>query len=457
MTLKIHHLLCALVALFTCAVAHVRAADAPRPNIIFILTDDQRWDALSIVGHPFIKTPNIDRIGKEGAIFKNYFVTMSLCSPSRGAILTGQYPHKNGIIDNKDRGAQSHKLVTFPMHLHDAGYETAMIGKWHMGPDATPRPGFDRWVVFPGQGRYPDPVFNEDGKVVHKQGYLTDILTDYAVEFIEKKRDKPFCLYLGEKACHVPAIPAQRHKDLYKDVKLPVPPDVYDDMKGKPAMTRALPATMPKDHLGYAVPDEVIRNQIRCVQSVDDGVGKIFEALQKTGQLDNTIIVYSSDNGYFWNEHHLGDKRAAYEEGIRDPFLVRYPKLIKPGTVREQMVLNIDIAPTFLEVAGVKVPDSVQGKSLVPLFMEDPAAEQWRKSILIEYIFEPPYWNVPGYHAVRTNDWKYIHYDDLPGMDEMYDLKNDPYEMKNLATDEKSASQLDQLKRELSRLENELR
>jgi N-acetylglucosamine-6-sulfatase len=212
-------------ALFLSLVASARAAAEPaslsRPNIVFVITDDQRWDCLSIMGHPFIKTPNIDRIGREGAVFKNYFVTLPLCSPSRASILTGQYAHKNGIVDNRDRAAESHKLVTFPMRLQQAGYETAIFGKWHMGTDASPRPGFDRWVVCPGQGRYEDPIFNEDGKRVVKPGYFTDLVSDMAVEFIKAKREKPFMLYVAHKAVHSQPTPAERHKDLYKDDVLP--------------------------------------------------------------------------------------------------------------------------------------------------------------------------------------------------------------------------------------------
>jgi N-acetylglucosamine-6-sulfatase len=210
---------------------------------------------------------------------------------------------------------------------------------------------------------------------------------------------------------------------------------------------------MPEGHLAFGVPDEAIRNQLRTIQAVDDGVGRILASLEKTGQLDSTIIVYTSDNGYFWNEHHLGDKRAAYDEGLRDPFLVRYPKLIKAGTRPTEMALNIDVAPTFLELAGVAVPKEMQGKSLVPVLKGN--APGWRQSAMFEYFLEKQYPNIPTYHAVRDQRWKYIRYDEWPGMDELYDLKSDPYELKNLFKEPAQAGKVAEMKKELARLEDE--
>jgi len=427
---------------------------APKPNIIFILMDDMRWDCMSCAGHPFIKTPNLDRIANEGAMFTNYFVTLPLCSPSRATLLTGQYAHRNGVIDNvTDHSQLSHQFVTYPMLLQKAGYETAFIGKWHMGLDPTPRPGFNHWVGFRGQGVYKDPLLNIDGKSEKVQGYITDLLTDYTVQFIKQKHDKPYSICLFHKAVHQPCAPAERHADIYSDDPLPTSPNMKDDLSGKPMLTRKVATTSPVGHPDWGVPEKQIRNQLRCIQSVDDGVGLIFKALEETGQLDNTLVVFSSDNGYFWNEHHLGDKRAAYEESIRDPLLMRYPRLIKAGTKIDQIALNIDIAPTFLALAGADIPVDMQGKSLLPLFAG--VTSNWRPACFLEYFYEKPYPLIPTWQAVRTNDWKYVEYSGVKNMNELYDLKNDPGEMKNLITDPSAAKKLDELKAELARLRQE--
>jgi arylsulfatase A-like enzyme len=379
-----------VLSLFTFS---THAANAPRPNIVFVLVDDLRWDALSCTGSKIAKTPNIDRIAKDGALFKNFFVTLPLCSPSRGSFLTGQYAHKNAIIDNTDRAAQSHKLVTFPKLLHDVGYETAYVGKLHMGNDDSPRPGFDRWVSFKGQGVYQDPMINFDGKAEKVPGYMTDILNSNAVAFVNKEHTKPFVLYLAHKAVHGPFTPAERHKDLYADAKISPPPSVADSLEGKPALTRDVETVPQKKQKKTATqsnfkaekkfPPGTMLQQLRALASIDEGVGQIFAALEKTKQLDNTIFIFSSDNGYFWAEHGLGDKRWAYEESIRDPLLVRYPKLVKAGTKIDEIVLNIDLAPTLLELGGAKIPKDVQGESFLPLLKGERVT--WRKSGLFEY------------------------------------------------------------------------
>jgi arylsulfatase A-like enzyme len=425
-----------------------------KPNILFVLTDDQRWDSLGCAGHPFLKTPNIDRIAKEGAYFKNAFVTLPLCSPSRASFLTGKYAHTHGIKGNgNDGGPISHQLDTYPMHLQKAGYETAAIGKLHMGNDDSPRPGFDRWVIFKGQGRYKDCPFNVDGKPTPREGYVTDVITDYAVDFIKKDHGgKPFAMYVGHKAVHGPFTPAERHKDMYKDEPLPQRPNVQDDLKGKPALTRKV-SDPPKDHPAYGVNEALIRNQLRCILAVDDSVGKMLDALKEIGQLDNTIVVFTSDNGYFWNEHRLGDKRAAYEESIRVPLVMRYPALIKPGTQIEQMVLNVDLAPTFIELGGAEAIAGAHGRSILPLLAGD--AKDWRTSALFEYFLEKMYPNMETYNCVRTDRWKYIQYTDLKEMDELYDLQNDPYEMKNLINDSAHAADVEKLKAELEKVRAE--
>lgn len=451
-------LLCLGAALFV-STTPAHAADA-KPNIVFILVDDLRWDSFGFMGHPFVKTPNVDRLAKEGGHFRNFFVTLPLCSPSRSAFLTGQYPHTNGVIDNKERNALSHQLVTFPRLLHDAGYETAYVGKWHMGNDDSPRPGFDRWVSFKGQGQYENPGINIDGKSQKIDGYMTDILNGHAVDFVRKERAKPFVLYLAHKAVHGPFTPAERHAGLYADAKHTPPPNVKDTMEGKPALMRPVeaPENAKKNKKNQAkapavtgqAHEKTMLQQLRCQGAIDEGVGLILKALEETKQLDNTMVVFTSDNGYFWGEHSLGDKRAAYEESIRIPFVVRYPKLVKPGSRYEQMGLNIDVAPTFLELAGVSVPKSIQGKSLLPIFKGETAG--WRTAFLSEYFMEQQFARVPTWQAVRTERWKYIRYTDLAGMDELYDLKADPYEMKNLINDAGSREAAESMKKELDKL-----
>jgi N-acetylglucosamine-6-sulfatase len=443
-------------------------AESQRPNIVFVLVDDLRWDALGCMGHPFVKTPNIDRLASEGALFRNFFVSIPLCSPSRGSFLTGTYPHTHGVIDNTDHSELSHKLVTFPKLLHDSGYETACVGKWHMGNDDSPRPGFDHWVSFKGQGQYENPMINVDGKASRVEGYMTDILNEHALNFIKAEHKKPFVLYLAHKAVHGPFTPADRHKDLYANEPIKPAASLNDPLTDKPALTReveAPPATKKKNKKGKVegseggnsgasrdrhVPEKAIRSQLRAMAAVDEGVGQLLKALEESKQLGNTVFVFSSDNGFFWGEHGLADKRWAYEESIRDPLLIRYPKLVKAGTKLDQLVLNIDIAPTFLELAGVSVPKSIQGQSLVPLFSNPNAS--WRHSFLTEYFIEKQYPRTPTWQAVRTERWKYIHYTDLKEMDELYDLQPDPHEMKNVIKEQSARTTLKEMADELEKL-----
>jgi N-acetylglucosamine-6-sulfatase len=393
-----------------------------------------------------VKTPNIDRLAREGANFSNFFVTTPLCSPSRGSFLTGRYVHAHGIQGNQNNNALSHQLVTFPRLLHDAGYSTAYIGKWHMGNDDSPRPGFDRWVSFRGQGVYLDPPLNVDGQVEKKTGYITDLLSDYAVEFISRPHAKPFVLYLAHKAVHGPFTPAERHKDLYAGDPIPQRPNVRDNLEGKPAVTRPV-ASKPAAKQAIPSGDALIRNQLRALTSVDEGIGRILKALEESGRLDSTMVVFTSDNGYFWGEHSLGDKRWAYEESLRDPLVIRYPKLIKAGMRIDEDALNVDIASTFLDLAGVPLPGNMHGRSLLPLFQRK--TQGWRRSSLFEYFAEANFPRTPGWQAVRTARWKYIHYPDLAGMDELYDLRADPYEMKNRIGDPAAASALKEMQNEL--------
>ncbi len=438
-----------------------------RPNIVFILVDDLRWDELGISGHPFIKTPNIDRIGREGAWFRNAFMTTPLCSPSRASFLTGQYAHRHGITDNVDRSLASHKLITFPLLLQQSGYATAFIGKWHMGNDDTRRPGFDRWVSFKGQGSYLDPEINEDGKHLKPGKYITDLLTEYAVEFIKRQHDKPFLVYLAHKAVHPEVmqhgdgsinlaeaerfIPAERHRNLFVDKKIPRRPSAMRPPAGKPALQRKIDS-LPLLGAATGTADEAVRGRLRSLMAIEDGVGDILKALKEKDQLDNTVIVFASDNGYFYGEHGLSvERRLAYEESIRMPLLVRYPKLIKSGIVVEEFALNIDLAPTLLELAGVVLPAAMQGRSLGPLLRG--ARPAWRNSFLIEYYSDKVFPRIRqmGYKAVRDHRWKYINYFELAGMDELYDLQTDPYEMKNLINEPGATRIVAELKREMGR------
>jgi N-acetylglucosamine-6-sulfatase len=402
-----------------------------RPNILFILIDDLRYNAPAYAGHPFVKTPNIDRIAREGAVFDNAFVTTPLCSPSRASFLTGRYVRSHKVIDNTDHDELSHQLITWPRLLHDAGYETGYAGKWHMGTDSSPRPGFDRWISFKGQGVYNDPPLNIDGKETKVNGYITDLLTDYAVEFIRKPRSKPFVMYVAHKAVHGPFTPADRHKDLFANETISRTPNAQDNWDGKPALQRDVDGKPPVKGVGSN--DELIRNQLRCLTAIDEGVGRILKTLEDTNQMDNTFVVFASDNGYFWGEHHLGDKRWAYEESLRIPMAMRYPKLIKAGSRIGQMVMNVDMAPTMLTLGGGKFPAELQGHSVLPLFKGP--VKNWRTSFLSEYFMEKNFPRVPSWQAVRDSQWKYIHYTELNGADELYDLKKDPYEMQNMVHD----------------------
>jgi arylsulfatase A-like enzyme len=463
-----------LLSLGACALAATRSRAAERPNIVFILIDDLRWDELGCMGHPFARTPNIDRIAREGVTFRNAFVTTPLCSPSRASFLTGQYAHSHGIVDNTDHSPLSHRLQTFPRHLERAGYDNAFVGKWHMGVDDSARPGFHHWVSFKGQGTYFDPELNINSKSVNVKGYTTDILNDHAVRFLERKRSSPFFLYLSHKAVHPeltqladgsvsdPAggqfIPADRHKKLYAGVPVPRRANAHGGPHGKPALERKI-GDLPPLSAKTRTDDETIRNRLRMLASAEEGVGKILRVLEKSGQLDNTFFVFTSDEGYFYGEHGLSfERRLAYEESARIPLLIRYPAMIKPGSAVDAMALNIDIAPTLLQIAGAEPLSNVQGRSLVPLLSAEPRASasglNWRSSFLIERFSDKVFPRVAdmGYQAVRTERWKYIHYKELFGMDELYDLRSDPYEMKNLIHVSSAQGARAQMKQELQKL-----
>jgi N-acetylglucosamine-6-sulfatase len=446
----------------------LQAQQQPRPNIVFILMDDLRFDELGCVGHPFVKTPHIDRLAKEGARFRNAFATTPLCSPSRACFMTGLYVHTNGIRDNVDRSRESHALVTWPRLLHDAGYETSFVGKWHMGVDASPRPGFDHWVGVPGQGKYIDPEFNVDGKLVPAQGYVTDLFNERAVAFLKQPHAKPFCLFLAHKCVHPDLeqradgsisdpnaanfLPAERHKRMYSDNKPPRRPNAFQPPLDKPALARQIEGVPPLSP-ATATDDETIRNRLRLLMAAEEGVGQILDALQATGKLDDTLIVFTSDHGYFYGEHCLSvERRLAYEETIRIPLLIRYPPLIKAETTFDPFVLSIDLAPTLLELGGAKLPEKLHGRCFTPLLKGE--RYEPRRSFLIEHFSDNVFPRVRnmGYQAVRNERWKYIHYRELIDSDELYDLQNDPYELKNAVGDPNLKATRVELQAELARL-----
>ena len=422
------------------------AAASHRPNIVFVLVDDLRWDELGCTGHPFASTPNVDRLAREGASFRNAFASTPLCSPSRAAFLTGTYSHSNGIADNVARDALSHQLITWPRLLHDGGYRTAFIGKWHMGNDDSPRPGFDRWVSFRGQGVYNNAELNIDGRRASSQGYITDVLTGHASDFIHQQQSEPFCLYLAHKAIHPNTqqrndgsrvdpsqsdspesfIPAERHANLYANKTPPRRGNYLKVPQRKPALERHPPGTIP---LGpeSATKDAVILARMRTMKAVDESLGHIVATLEKRKVLDDTLVVFTSDHGFFYGEHCLGaERRLAYEEAIRIPLIVRYPRRFQSASTPSQFVLNLDVASTALSLAGVSPPRVFHGR---PLW-----SKPYRDAVLIEYFSDTTYPRIRkmGYYAVRTERWKYIKYRDIAGADEIYDLRNDPFELDNL-------------------------
>ncbi len=435
-------------------------ADA-RPNIVFVIADDLRHDALGVTGSRFAKTPHLDRLAAEGGRFTNFFCATPLCSPSRASFLTGLYAHTHRVINNDKIGLTeiSHTLMTWPRLLRESGYETAYVGKWHMGLDDSRRPGFDHWVSFKGQGVYIDGVVNHNGDSRQLRGYMTDYINQEAAQFVRRKHSRPFVLYVAHKAVHIPYLPAPRHEKLYEELPpFELKPPPAGDLEGKPMLTRKLEQRVDVLRMEGATPepaeprrgrprtpDAVFKDQLRCLAAVDDGIGMLRQALAETGQLDNTMFVFTGDNGYLMGEHGLFDnKRLAYEPSIRLPFLLRYPKLVKAGTVRDHLALNIDVFPTMLELAGVKWPEKVHGRSMLPI-LRDPQSS-WRDSFLTEYFLEKVGPRFTDWQAVRTRQWKYIHYPTLEGMDELYHLAEDPEELRNRIKDPDAGSTLEEMR-----------
>jgi len=472
--IRMKHIVISLISIMVfCSCANNQKSeksDQSKPNIVFILTDDQAWNVLSRDGHyTFMNTPNIDRIAEEGMVFENAFCTTSLCSPSRACFMTGCYAHMNGVYINGTNDPDP-EAPLLPKVLQNAGYETAFLGKWHMKRTSAPREGFDYWLGFEGQGKYFDPPLNENGREFQEKGYMTDILTDYAVRWIKKSREKPFCLFLWHKAVHAPFSPAPEDADAFSDANIPEYENWYDNMEDKPEWLRrgwkyGVHYKNWIESKGKSVPAKIEprpwdpqnprwMNYLRAMLAVDRSTGNIRKCLEDLDIMDNTIIVYGSDNGFFLGAHQRGDKRLMYEESFRIPMIIRYPKMVKSGTSTKELVLNIDVAPTLIELAGGEIPEKMQGNSMVPLFKNENTG--WRESIMYEY-YQEAY--APGFvtlTGVRNKRYKYIESPNLPDdINELYDLENDPGEMDNLINNPEYQSVKEEMIKELQKLKDE--
>ena len=483
------HTLLAVLTLLATAAAPATAAEAARPNILFIFSDDHAEHAISAYGSRVNQTPHLDRLAAEGARFTNSFVTNSICTPSRATLLTGQYSHKNGVpVFNRFDGSRD----TVAKHLQAGGYHTGMIGKWHLGSDPT---GFDRWVVLPGQGAYWNPQFLAPGTLLTIEGHCTDITGDLGVEFLRTRpADKPFFLMLHHKAPHRAWEPDERNKAKFQDAVIPEPETLWDDYATRPAALPENEQTIARDltrrdlkleppaglegkdlrqWLGVK-PDSVVvdgqeltgepltkwkyqrymQDYLACVQGVDDNVGKVLDELDALGIADETIVIYSSDNGWYLGDLGMYDKRFMYEPGLRVPLLARGPG-IKPAITPDAFVANIDLAPTFLDLAGLPIPDSMQGRSLKPLLVGEQPAD-WRTSVYYRYYHDPGHHNTRAHYGVRTATHKLIHYWTKDAW-ELFDLRSDPTEQHNLlsdqAVDPEVAATFTALKAEIERLQ----
>ena len=422
------------------------AATPRRPNLVLVFTDDQRWDALGVVQReqgerarfPWLRTPHMDRLAAEGVRFRNAFVTLPLCAPSRAVFLTGRYNHLNGIANNRTPFPAD--SVTHSTLLRAAGYTTAYIGKWHMGSQSGKRPGFDYSASFLGQGRYFDCAIEVNGVAIPSKGWVDDVTTDYAIRFIREHRDRPFAVTLGYKATHGPFDPPERARERFAGEQArPVPNLASRAIYRGPADEPATAAKGGATNLGY----------FRCISAIDDNLGRLLGALDELGLADDTLFVFSSDNGYYLGEHGLGDKRSLYEESIRVPMLARYPRTFPRGRVVDEMVLNLDLAPTWLDLAGLPSNPGMQGRSWRPLAEGRPV--DWRTTFLAQYFRENAFPTTPTTVAVRTATTKLIRY---PGHDEwteLFDLSADPYETRNLARDPAHASLFARMSAEFDR------
>ena len=421
------------------------SAQANIENVVLILSDDHRYDFMSFMDQApdFLETPNLDRIARRGAHLKNAFVTTSLCSPSRASILTGRFMHAHRVVDNQRPVPPN--TVFFPQYLQSAGIETALIGKWHMGHDNDePRPGFDHWASFKGQGTYVDPVININGKRQIFRGYNADVLTDLAIDWLKRPRQKRFFLQLSFKAVHYPFQPAERHRGRYANADIDYPETMANTKENYQTQSRWIRERRYSihgiDHMETGsfdkdpVPsfDVLYRGYCEAVHSLDENIGRVIDQLETSGVLDSTLVIYMSDNGFALGEHGFYDKRDAFEESIRVPMLAYSPNNIQPQSVVSEMVQNIDIAATVLGAMRVPVPDTARfdGQSFLPLLQGRQIP--WRDHILYEYHWE---WNFPAtptLFGIRTKRYKYVYYHGIWDEDGFYDLQTDPHERHNL-------------------------
>lgn len=461
--------------------AHAATPPAGAPNILFIMTDDQARNALSIYGNTILKTPNMDRIGNEGIRFDQSFVTTSVCAPSRASYLTGLYAHTHGVTSNGEEPGWyeqmglRHDQITYPMLLQQAGYHTAIVGKWHIKSMPT---GFDHWAILRGQGSYFDPQFIVNDAPVRFRGHTDDVIGDQAIAYLQQRpKDRPFCLCYQFKAPHGPWEPDARFYDAFKDVDIPLPPgfgrpqpdgapvayskttqeianmgDFFRKSERRPAQ---VDKDLPEDERLWQVLQAYIRNYYRVLLGVDENVGRVLDFLDEQGLAENTIVVYTSDNGMFMGEHGFYDKRLMLEPSIRVPTLMRWPARIAPGRVDDRhMVLNIDVAPTLLDLAGVAPPDWMQGRSWKPLL--ENRRTDWREDFLYEWYEYPAVHCARKHRGVRTDRWKLIHFWEQPEEWALYDLKQDPDEMVNLIDRPEHAPRIAELKQRIVQLREQI-
>ncbi len=423
-----------------------RITGAKPRNVVFILSDDHRYDAMSFLGHQFAQTPHMDSLAENGVHLKNAFVTTSLCSPSRASILTGLYTFRHRVIDNNRLVPSG--TIFFPQYLQKAGYATAYVGKWHMGADSDePRPGFDHWVSFRGQGHYlpptPDYTLNVNGQRVRQKGHISAELTDYAIEWLEQQNpaEKPFFLYLSHKAVHANFTPAEKDEGKFEDLPFTKPvtqADTDENYHLKPRWLRDQRNSWHGVDFPYHSDLDVERYYKRYCETligVDDSIGRVLAQLKKMGVDDDTLVIYMGDNGFMFGEHGLIDKRVAYETSIRVPMLMQCPALFKGGTVVENVVANIDIAPTVLEAMGLRKPPHMDGQSFLQLAQGKEIP--WRDYFLYAYYWEKNFPQSPTVFSLRGDRYKYITYYGLWDADELYDIQNDPNETNNLLYDPK--------------------
>jgi arylsulfatase A-like enzyme len=439
------------------------AGQAPkRPNIVYFMTDDQRWDGLSITGNAVVETPCLDGLARQGALFENMFVTNSLCAPSRACYLTGKYSHVHGVRTN---GTPWTEQPIFTDRLKKAGYQVCFIGKFHQGGKVLPAKA-DFWLGFTSQGQYHNPsLLDFDGRMKKETGHVTDLLGDRAVRYLKEFRKDPFCLLLWFKSPHRDWQPADRFKDLYAGKPVPHPPTFNTDYAGKPEAVRKTEMQV-ESAKGRMPFDDWVRDYYRCVKGVDENVGRVLQALKDLGLEEDTIVVFASDNGFFLGEFHFFDKRLMYEPSIRVPMLVRWPRLVRAGSRIREMALNVDLAPTLLDLAGLEAPADMQGASWKPLL--EGRKVPWRPSWYYEYYEYPAVHMVRPNRGVRTERWKYIEWPafkldargrrfDHPAEYELYDLAADPNEVTNLFGRPDQEAKVAELRAEMARLRKELR